>query len=304
MLIDTHMHLYPTAAAGRRVVDDYPVTEYGDRDGGARMGDRAGTVADGLAALGDAGFHHACVLGEFELPDVPWPPDRTRHWPVDPPFADARDALLEYDRWLCDACAPHPELLPFVTLHPGVLSAADAATHVAALADDAGARGLKLHPVSLRLHPDDPIVGPTMAVCAHRRLPVVVHCGPDRHGAGWSEPAAFAPLLDALPDLRLVLAHLGGAAWRDLAPMAEAYPQLWFDLSEIIAWTGATEAPTADELSALIRRVGPERVLLGSDFPWYEPEDTLAELEALPGLSDEERTGIRGANAARLLDLH
>jgi predicted TIM-barrel fold metal-dependent hydrolase len=44
-------------------------------------------------------------------------------------------------------------------------------------------------------------------------------------------------------------------------------------------------------------------VLLGSDFPGYEPADTLAELGALPGLGDGERDAIAGGNATRLLSL-
>jgi predicted TIM-barrel fold metal-dependent hydrolase len=109
-----------------------------------------------------------------------------------------------------------------------------------------------------------------------------------------------------------VLAHLGGAAWRETAAVAEAFPHALFDLCEIVAWTGATggarpahdgwgDAPSVEELVALIRAVGVERVLFGSDFPWYDPVDTVAEVEALPGLGAAEREAILGGNAARVL---
>jgi predicted TIM-barrel fold metal-dependent hydrolase len=311
--IDTHMHLYRTAAEGRSVVEDYPVTEYGTKPGVA-LSARAGTVEDGLVALRDAGASHGCVLNAFELPGNPFPPGGARHWPEAPPFPEFADELRAYDDWVCDVGAAHPELLPFVTLHPGVLTAEGSAAHVAGLADDRGARGVKLHTIGLRLHADDPALQPTLAVCAARRLPVVVHAGPDRHGAGWSRPGAFAPALRAHPGLPLVLAHLGGAAWRETAAVAEAFPHALFDLCEIVAWAGATggarpeldgwgEAPTPEELVALIRAVGVDRVLFGSDFPWYDPADTVAEVEALPGLGAEERAAILGGNAARVLGL-
>jgi predicted TIM-barrel fold metal-dependent hydrolase len=302
MRIDSHMHLYATEAEGRAVVADYPIVEYGSK-ADVTLSSRAGTVEDGLAALDAAGASHAFVLNSFEIPGAPWPPERTRNWPVQPPFAEYRQALEDYNAWVCDVGAQHPQLLPFVTIHPGVMTAADSAQHVADLADHRGARGLKLHTIALRLHADDPALQPTFAVCAERAMPVVVHAGPDRHGVGWSEPAAFAAALDAHPTLPLVLAHLGGASWRDLLAVADAYPQLWFDLAEIVAWTGGTNAPTAEELSALIKAVGPERVMLGSDFPWYDPADTAREVQALPGLSDEEVDGILGGNAARLIGL-
>jgi predicted TIM-barrel fold metal-dependent hydrolase len=311
--IDTHMHLYRSAEEGRAVVGDFPVTEYGTKPGVAAS-TRAGTVEDGLEALREAGASYGCVLNSMELPGIPFPPGGARHWPARPPHPEHADALRAYDGWVCDVGAAHPELLPFVTVHPGIMAPEEAAAHVAGLADDRGARGLKLHTIGLRLHPDDPWLAPTLEVLAERRMPVVAHSGPDRHGAGFSRPGAFAPVLEAHPGLPLVLAHLGGAAWRETAAVAEAYPHALFDLCEIVAWTDATggarpgaegwgAAPTAAELVVLIRRIGPERVLFGSDFPWYDPADTVAEVLALPGLGDEERAAILGGNAARVLGI-
>jgi predicted TIM-barrel fold metal-dependent hydrolase len=111
-------------------------------------------------------------------------------------------------------------------------------------------------------------------------------------------------VLERHPGLPLVLAHLGGAAWREVAELALAFPSARFDLAEIVSWSGhADGAPTPAELSALIREIGAERVLLGSDFPWYEPGDVVAAVEALPGLGPEERAAILGGNAAALLGL-
>ena len=298
--LDFHMHLFPSAAEGRRAVADFPIVEYGEHDG-VPFSTRAGTVADGLAALAAAGAAHGCILGSYELPRLPHPPDGG--WPAAPPYPEHAAELRTYNEWVCEAGAAHPELLPFVTVNPAVLGAAEAAAQVAELADERGARGLKLHTIALRAHPSEAALAPTFTVCAERRLPVVVHCGPDRHGAGWALPAAFAPVLEREPQLPLVLAHLGGAAWRQTAAFAAAFPAARFDLSEIVAWTGAPQAPTAAELVALIRAIGPERVLLGSDFPWYEPADTVAQVGELPGLGEAEREAILGANAAALLGL-
>jgi predicted TIM-barrel fold metal-dependent hydrolase len=294
------MHLYRSAEEGRRVVGEYPILEYGE-GAGVAFGTRAGTVADGLAALADAGIAHGCVLNSFELPSLPHPPGG--RWPPAPPHPEHAAALRAYNEWVCAVGAAHPALLPFVTVNPAVLGAAEAAAQVAELADERGARGLKLHTIALRAHPSEPLLAPTFAACAERGLPVVAHCGPDRHGAGWALPRAFAPVLEREPRLPLVLAHLGGGAWRELPEFAAAFPAARFDLAEIVAWTGATAAPTAAELSGLIREVGAERVLMGSDFPWYEPADTLAAVDALPDLGVEERAAILGGNAAALLGL-
>ena len=76
-----------------------------------------------------------------------------------------------------------------------------------------------------------------------------------------------------------------------------------FDLSEIVMWTGAPNGPDEDELVRLVRDIGVERVMFGSDFPWYDPGEAIKEVRALPGLSDGELSAILGGNAARILDL-
>ncbi len=295
------MHLYREAAEGRRAVGEYPIVEYGEGEG-VRLGDTAGTVEEALASLRAGGVDHGCALNSFELPDYPIAP--ADGWPAEPPYATYADELRAADEWICEVGAAHPEVLPFVTVNPAVLSADEAGAHVATMVDEHGARGLKLHNIALRSFPGEAALAPTFAACEERRLPVVAHCGPDRRDGGWALPAAFAPVLERHPDLPLVLAHLGGAAWPDIVELALAFPRARFDLSEIVSWSGRSPgAPTPEQLSALIAEIGPERVLLGSDYPWYEPGDVVAAVESLPGLGPEARAAILGGNAARLLGL-
>lgn len=295
------MHLYRDAAEGRAVVGEYPIVEYGEGEG-VVLGDTAGTIDEALGALRAGGVDHGCALNSFELPGYPFPP--AGGWPASPPYAEHAEELRAVDEWICAVGAAHPEVLPFVTVNPAVLSATAAADHIATMADRHGARGLKLHTIALRAFPAEPALATTFAVCAERGLPVVAHCGPDRHGTGWALPGAFAPVLERHPDLPLVLAHLGGAAWRDVAEIATAFPAARFDLSEIASWSGrAPGAPTREELAGLIMEIGAGRVLLGSDFPWYEPGDAIAAVEGLPGLGAAEREAILGGNAAGLLGM-
>jgi predicted TIM-barrel fold metal-dependent hydrolase len=301
MLIDSHMHVFPTADAGRAAVEGYAIVEYGAGAPRATAA-AAGTPADAVAALEAAGAECGWALSSFEPPGLPAPPDGARFWPAVPVHPEHAAALADDNRWLCKVSAENRRLRPFVTVHPGVMSASASAAAVAQLADDHGARGVKLHPIAMRTHPEDPGLALMFATCAARRMPVVAHCGPDRDGSGWSTPSAFAPVLAAHPELRLVLAHLGGAAWSTLAEIAARFPQARFDLSEIIAWAGSAHAPDERALAQLIRTVGAGRVLLGSDFPWYDTAATAAQVRALPLLSDAERAAILGENAALLVD--
>ena len=62
-----------------------------------------------------------------------------------------------------------------------------------------------------------------------------------------------------------------GATWEQAFDIASAFPNAYFDSSELIEWTGAPNAPTDEQLAQLIRDIGPGRVMMGSDYPWYGP---------------------------------
>jgi hypothetical protein len=166
-----------------------------------------------------------------------------------------------------------------------------------------GARGVKLHPVVQKFEANDPRMHPVYQTCIEMGLTVLSHTGPARGGEPFAEVPAFAPMLRDFPGLSVVLAHLGGGKWHDTLAIAQAFPNVAFDLSEIIEWTGAPNAPSARELATLIREIGPERIVLGSDYPWYEPARTAELVLALPGLSPAEKNAILGENAARILRL-
>ncbi|WP_030253850.1 amidohydrolase family protein [Streptomyces violens] len=121
----------------------------------------------------------------------------------------------------------------------------------------------------------------------------------------------FSGVLDRHPDLKIVAAHGGGYlpthigrsdhAWaaRSDARAGCAHPpssylkRLYFD--------SLVHDPHV--LRELIRAAGPDRVLLGSDFPFdMGTEDPLGALRAAQ-LSEPDFHAVRGGNAATLLDL-
>ena len=96
---------------------------------------------------------------------------------------------------------------------------------------------------------------------------------------------------------------MGGATWGQALEIAETYGNAYFDCCEIVEWTGSSNGPSMQQLGQLIRDIGPERVMMGSDFPWYDIDHTVARIMQMPVLSIEEKEGILGANALRILDL-
>jgi predicted TIM-barrel fold metal-dependent hydrolase len=57
------------------------------------------------------------------------------------------------------------------------------------------------------------------------------------------------------------------------------------------------------QLAQLIKDIGPQRVMMGSDYPWYDLDHTVDGVMELPILSAEEKAGILGSNALNILKL-
>ena len=121
----------------------------------------------------------------------------------------------------------------------------------------------------------------------------------------------FGGILAEMPALKFVLSHGGGTSpllrgrwehgWRQglvettiTRPPSEYFKLLYFD----------TITHSVPALNYLVETVGPERVMLGSDYPFgmgdYAPAEQVA---ALPHLSDAEREAINSENAIRVFGL-
>ena len=128
-------------------------------------------------------------------------------------LASARDRLIAYNRWVGDLGRTHQQLMPFVSLDPWVMSSGEMCSHLADMVSGYGARGVKLHPIAQRFAADDERMLPVYRLCADLQIPVLIHSGTSAANS-YSEPRTLARLLSQVPTLRLVVAHLGGGAWR------------------------------------------------------------------------------------------
>jgi uncharacterized protein len=308
-LVDVHVHLYPDKDAGQQAKERYVIWEYGD-DPEVQFSDVPGDLLDLADIYGNGGFDRAIVVHLFDT-DLARQEAVARFNPVTAADPQAvwsvveeavGEAMRNSNQWIAGVAASDPLVEVLVTVDPTLLTPEALSAHVAALAD-AGVRGIKLHPVSQGYLPDDERLHPIYQTCADAGLVVLSHSGPGHHGDASARPSEFGPVAERWPELKLVLAHLGGAAWHETEELAAAFPHVMFDLSEIIEWPGAPNAPTSPEMVNLIRSVGVERVMLGSDFPWYDPVTTVDHVMALPHFSAQEREAVLGGNAMRFFGL-
>ncbi len=309
LVIDTHIHTYPIRELGFEERTSYEVWEYGEKDG-IQYSEYGGDIEDVVQALKEAGATRGVLVNLFQPESAPAFADALRKggWAeagrggkVGSDHFQLSDLLVQSNKWFCRMAAEHPELVAFIGMHPSAMSGTRAQEHMREMVEEHGARGLKLHPVVQGFHMQDESMRPVLEACVDLDIPIISHCGPARGGEHLAEPDSYAPSLERHPGLRLVLAHLGGGAWGQTAEFARRYPGVAFDCSEIIQWTGAPNAPTAAQLAQLILDVGPERVMMGSDFPWYGIDHTAQRVKELPLLSDAQKEIILGENARRIL---
>jgi predicted TIM-barrel fold metal-dependent hydrolase len=153
--------------------------------------------------------------------------------------------------------------------------------------------GLKIHPSLERVRVDDPVWRPFLEYAERRRLPVVVHCG------RWQEMSSWRFCLDVAerhPEAAIIVGHMGG----DL-------PTLQQDCSAEMARRDLPNAILGTEsireyysIRIALDRLGPEKLVFGSDYPLGWPAAYLAVFEGAKP-SPEERRLVLGENLSRLL---
>jgi uncharacterized protein len=298
-LIDVHVHLSESKEIGAWSKAAYDIWEYGELED-VRFSQASGDLEDLRDAMRAGSISHSVVVNATSVDEL-----RGR-WLAG--LEDATDEaplgarLIRFNRWLVDAVDSMPEITAFVAIDPWLLSFDETRGHLEDMRGR-GARGVKVHPVDQRFVIRDPRMLRIAELCAELGLALLSHSGTARGNVRFAEPREFHELAGAVPELTLVLAHLGGGSWEQVRDLASAHPSTSFDLSEIVAWVGAPNAPSEEELVHLIRDIGVERVMFGSDFPWYDPGEMVKAVRTLPGLSDGEAAAILAENAARILSL-
>ena len=210
--------------------------------------------------------------------------------------------LQRRNAWTCQLAQEHPQLIAFISLDPGMGEGPLLAEVDQAVAQ--GARGIKLHPASQRFHPNDRRLWPVYERAQALGLPIISHSGAFMYDPknDFAHPRYFADVLAAFPKLTLVLAHAGWGAHATAIELARTYPNAFFDCCAIVNGTEPSPPMSDEEAVNLLRALGCDRVMFGSDYPWFDPLLDSQRLQRLP-LTDAEKRSILHDNARRILGL-
>lgn len=168
-----------------------------------------------------------------------------------------------------------------------------------------GFRGAKFHPPVFKAQINDPALDEFYAVAAELGAPVQFHTGVH----GWFirkyEPILLDDVAQKHPKLKIIIGHVGGAAFFDQALAVlqnnrNCYAEMAQTRRESVAWH-----ISPDRVKLLLRFVGPGRIIYGADFPYNDLailRDDIAWVRSW-GLGETETQQILGGNMARLLGL-
>ena len=154
---------------------------------------------------------------------------------------------------------------------------------------DLGLRGLKIGPIYQSVHPLDPRAEPVYARAEALDLPVMWHQSTTFVRQG---PLEFAKPIDIdtvairHPGLKIVIAHMGHPWIEEAIVVARKQPNVYMDVSALHPrpWQLYNALRLAIEYRVT------EKLLLGSDYPFFTLQETIDGLYAASSLAD--RAGL------------
>ena len=176
------------------------------------------------------------------------------------------------------------------TLHPDSEDMAADVEEIIAL----GLKGVKLHPDIQKVKLDDERMHKMYELC-RGRLPMLIHTGDCRYDN--SNPNRLIPILERYPDLTVIGAHFGGwSIWEEATKVLYTFKNFLVDCSSSLY------AISPEKAKELILAYGVERVLFGTDYPLWAPEEEIERFMSLD-LTDEQREDILYNNTAKLFNI-
>lgn len=165
----------------------------------------------------------------------------------------------------------------------------DALDEIARIAE-AGLSGLKLHPSLHGYHvADHGLLDPVFEACAEHGLPILINALDDAFCA----PLAIEEIARNHPQVPTIIAHMG-AVWNvpEAIIVAERQPHVFLE----------TSATLVSDVRRAYARLGPEKILLGSEWPGSDFDlERMKIAKAVPAEAD--RALIEGGNMAKILGL-
>jgi uncharacterized protein len=203
------------------------------------------------------------------------------------------EQVASIQRWLKDIRQPGIEAL--AAMHP----ADPLNSEQMKMLRQEGFRGFKFHPDYQDFFVDDPLMYPLYEAAAAEDMFILFHAGVDRGlpRPVHATPKRLASVHKAVPELCMIVAHLGGEEAYEETAVHLLGRNLYLDTSFVLCKMPGTFR------ERFLKEHPAERLLFASDSPWTDQGKELRFLLQLPYLTETDKEKICFSNAARLLGL-
>lgn len=260
MIIDAHAHIFPDKIAGK--ASNGISAFYGGMK--VRYDGALGTL---LKEGGEAGVDRFIVQSVATVP------------------AQVR-AINDF---ISESVKKYPDkLIGFGALHPDYPDIKGEVERIISL----GLKGVKLHSDLQQFSIDDEFAFRIYEACGSAGLPILFHVGDDRYD--FSSPERLLRVVKRFPKLTVIGAHLAGWSEWDKGASLFEHSGIYADCSSSLY------AMSPEHAAELIRKIGTDRVMWGTDYPMWDAAEELERFNKLP-LTAEERELILYKNALRLI---
>lgn len=266
MLIDFHTHAFPDKIAQRAISslsEKGNIKPYG-----------TGTASDLIEKMNQDGVDISVVLSIATKPEQE---TNVNNFAI---------SLLE-----------DKSFVPFGSVFPG----SGTSLYEIGRLNDAGIKGIKLHPEYQWFDILDEKMYATYKECGRLGLIVLLHTGADvaYKPPYHSDPKKLNDLCEMFPDTRFVCAHMGGYdMWDEAARVLKYHENMYVDTSMI----NTVGVISNDAALKIIEKVGVDHVLFGSDMPWGTVNHSKQKLLSL-GLDSNDLHKIFSLNAKEILQI-
>jgi predicted TIM-barrel fold metal-dependent hydrolase len=191
-----------------------------------------------------------------------------------------------------EECATEPRLIPFASCFPG-----NDWEGKLQRAMEAGCRGLKIHPILQRIPPEDLFYFDLLEAYRKYGRPVITHTGafdyyvtPDPCSEYGCTPR-FERLIAAFPDIPFILGHSGLYHPEQAIDLARRHESVYLE----------TSFQPLKIVREMLRAVGRDRVMFGSDWPETNQKHSLRIAKKAAGDDAELQEKLLGANILALV---
>jgi len=191
------------------------------------------------------------------------------------------------------ATAEHPELVVFGSVHPYAPFICKRVERQVAM----GVKGIKVHPAVQLVRPDWPRCLRLYHECGLRDLPVIFHCGPvgiePRAGRYLSQVRHYRRGIEQCKQTTFLLGHSGALQLDEALELAKRNDNVYLELA----------SQSLPGIRKILKEGPTDRVLHGSDWPFYHQASALAKTLIATEGDEALRRKVLFGNAARLLGL-